>query len=169
MKERNQLQLPKMVFTIWAIIVGMALMLGVQSLTGCAVHRTTSTNPAVIRVVTLLDAENTVNTIAHGLAAADGTLKSLQAVEPDYYTYAHPKLVQIAFLNDRANASILSARNGNTSVDWKSDVLAVATAAGNTQALTTFGFKSAKSQQIARDGFAILATAIVAAGAFGGK
>lgn len=134
---------------------------------GCH-HTVNSSNPAVVSAVTLLDAENTVNTIAHGLQTANGTLKSLQSIEPDYYAYAHPKLVQIAQLNEKANQAILAAKNGNTTVDWKSAVIAIGSVATDPQSLVVFGFKNQSSQTIVQTSFAALLAGIAAAQQFGG-
>lgn len=141
------------------LIISVALLIMATTMTsGC--HKTTSTNPAVVRAVTLLDAENTVNAIAHGLQTANGTLAAMRESEPEYYEYAHSRIVAIAFLNDRANADIVAAKNGSTLVDWKSSVAAIARSVGDTRSLTAFGFKNAKSQQEAQLGLATLITAL---------
>lgn len=149
-------------------IAPLLLGLIVLGCSGC-IHSTTSTNPAVIRAVTLLDAENTVNTIAHGLQEANGTLKNLQPTEPDYYAFAHPKLVALAQANENANQAILKANAGDQTVNWKSAVFDVSAVAGDTKTLTAFGFKNPKTQQLVQLGFATLSTALSAASQFGGK
>lgn len=150
-----------------AAMLVVAAGLLIPSLTSC--RHVNSNNPAVIKAVTLLDAEDTVNTISHGLAAANGTLETLQATEPDYYEYAHPKLVQIAELNEKANAAIVAAKNGDTSVDWKSKVTAVGKVVADPASLVTFGFKNPRSQQIVQDSFGILIGGISLAASYGGK
>jgi hypothetical protein len=143
-------------------------LLAVLSFAGCAKH-VNSSNPAVININTLADAENTVNAISHGLATANATLKKLQAAEPDYYAYAHPKLLQIAQLNEKANAAIVTAKNGNATVDWKSAVVAVGQVVTDPSSLTTFGFKNPTTQAIVQDSFSALVAGISLAATYGGK
>jgi|SRR5690348_13291896 len=125
---------------------------------GCR-QTVTSTNPVVIRAVTLSDAEKTVNTIAHGVLAADQTLDSLQSSEPDYYTVVQPKLKAIAKLNEVANQCIVTSLNGGT-CDWQTAVINIATEAGKPDNLTNFGFKDPQTKQKVQLGFTVLITGI---------
>lgn len=137
-------------------------------LSGCAIHNPHNSNPAVIKAVTLLDAENTANTIAHGLVAGDSMLNNLRSQEPEFVASAHAKLAEIARLNDQANAAILQAKNGDSAVDWKSTLVAVSKASSDVKTLQAFGFKNSNSQQIVQAGFATLLSALSLAGSFGG-
>lgn len=125
---------------------------------GCR-HNVQSTNPVVIQAVTLSDAEKTVNTIAHGLLAADQTIDSLQTSEPDYYATVQPKLKATAKLNEVANQCIVTSLNGGK-CDWQTAIINIATEAGKPENLTNFGFKDDKTKQKVQLGFAVLTTGI---------
>lgn len=127
------------------------LMLLIVLLMGCQ-HKT-ETNPVVIQAVTLANAEKVVNTVAHGVLAADGVLDQIQAQEPDYYKAVEPKLKAIAGLNESANQCIVTAVKGG-SCDWKLAVIALAKGAGQPSSLTAFGFKNPSSQQKVEVGLA---------------
>lgn len=149
------------------IVILLAISLATVT-TGCR-HNVNTNNPKVIKVVTLLDAENTVNTISHGLQAANGTLKNMRVSEPEYYADIHPKFVEIARVNELANQKILAAKRGDANVDWKSAVIAVAQVAGDPQSLTSFGFKNPKSKETMELSLATLITGLQLAQQFGGK
>lgn len=124
---------------------------------GC--RHVNNSNPIVVKAATLANAEKTVNTIAHGLLAADQTIDALQATEPDYYAAVQPKLKTLARLNEVANQCIVTALNGGT-CNWQAAVVAIATEAGKPDNLTTFGFKNPNSQKIAQTGFIALIAGI---------
>lgn len=125
---------------------------------GCR-HTVQSTNPAVIQAATLNDAEKIVSTVAHGLLAARQTLDSLEATEPDYYRAVLPKIQVLAKLNEKANQCILADLSGGV-CDWQQAVAQIAQGVSDPTALTAFGFKNPKSQQIVQLGFAGLLAGI---------
>ena len=132
------------------------------AVTGCH-HKVDSTNPAVIKAVGLYDARKTINSVAHGLKAANDTVQSVSASEPDeyaaYYAFVHPKLVELAKLNDQADDCVTQAENGGT-CDWRNAVAIIAQKAGDPHALATFGFKNKNTQRDVQLGFAALVTSI---------
>lgn len=141
--------------TINKLAVGLVLC---SVLTGCH-PKVDTTNPAVIKAVTLSNAEKTVNTIAHGLLAADQTLDSIKITEADYYASVSPKLKTLAKLNEVANQCIITTVSGG-SCDWKQAVSNIAIEAGKSENLTSFGFKNPQTQEKVQLGFTVLVSGI---------
>jgi hypothetical protein len=147
----------------------IALVL-VGALTLSACHRGLNTsNPQVVLVNSLAAGAQSCDLVATLLLAADGTLDSLQATEPDYYAKVKPLLQKTAKLNDAAIAGIKAAKAGDTSANWQAELVAVGGALGS-EDLTVFGFKNPTSQKEVQGSIAALQmflTAITAS--YGGK
>jgi hypothetical protein len=145
----------------------LAICLALPFVTSCQ-HTTPSTNPKVVFAVTIYDAATVADDFSIALRAANDGVAKLQATEPDYYNYAHPYLVKLAQLNDKAIAAIKAAQAGDTSADWKGALAAIVAYAAS-QDPTTFGFKNPTTQASVRLLFAGLTAAITAMQQFGGK
>lgn len=141
--------------TLMAVAIAANLAL---ALTSCR-HSVQSTNPVVIQVASEVNAEKVVNTIAHGLLAADQTIDSVQTEDPGYYAAAQPKLKLLRDLNESANQCLINAFNGGT-CDWKTAVVTIAQKAGDPNALTAFGFKNPATQKKVQEGFKLLTAGI---------
>jgi hypothetical protein len=138
--------------------IAIVLML-VFAFAGCR-HNPPNTSPQVVYANTMLAGAETVDAVSIGLVAADEALDKLKTAEPDYYAHVKPWLVRIAKANDKAVAAIKAARAGDTAVDWKSALLAVASEAGTADP-ADFGFKNPESQAVAKLGLATLQAALV--------
>lgn len=152
---------------ILLLVVLMALG-SVPLTTGCA-HSAASTNPQVVFSATILSASDASDTFSVALKAANDGLVKLEATEPGYYASVHPYLVKLARLNDKAVATIAAAQAGDTTADWKGALLAISTAASQTDP-TVFGFKNPNTQAEVKIIFASFNAAVAAITAsFGGK
>lgn len=145
-------------------LVALALIALTLSTTSCR-HKVDTTNPVVVKAVTLSNAEKTVNTIAHGILAADQTIDQIKLQEPDYYAAVSPKLKIVAQLNETANQCIVTSVNGGI-CDWQTEVATIAKFIGDPNSLTTFGFKNPDTQKKVQLGLAILISGIQMAAQF---
>lgn len=139
------------------------------AMSGCMHH--VSSNPAVVYSETLESASAAVDTVSIGLKAANDTVTTLTqggTLEPEYYAKTHEYLVAVAKANDKAIAAIRAAQMGDTSVDWKSAVLAIADAGASVDP-STFGIKSDTAKKSLLIGLATLKTALTAIPASFGK
>lgn len=134
------------------------LAVALLTLPGCR-HNVNTSNPQVVLAATLLDASNTVVTLADGLTAADHVLDQLQASDPAYYAQIKPLLIKIAKLNDVAVAKIAAAKAGDATADWKGAIIAIGSSVTVTD-FSTVGIKNPTNQALASAGLATLIAAL---------
>jgi hypothetical protein len=151
-----------------ATALSLVLAISLCLCLGCS-HSTASTSPQVVFAATILSASDATDTFSVALRAANDGVVKLQATEPGYYASVHPYLVNLARLNDKAVATIAAAQAGDTTADWKGALLAISTAAAQTDP-TVFGFKNPNTQAEVKIIFASFNAAVQAITAsFGGK
>lgn len=127
---------------------------------GVGCHRKVNqNNPQVVRAATLLDASNTCVTIEDGLVAANHAVESIESQDPEYYAKVKPLLRKVSSANVEAVHKIKTFKDGDTSVNWRAGMLAVASSI-NTDDLSALQIKNPTTQLIVSASLATLVGAL---------